>query len=56
MNDTHPVIAAIELLRQLLDIERLAYDQAWYIVTNTFAYTNHTVLPEALEKWSVNMI
>lgn len=56
MNDTHPVIAAIELLRQLLDIEGLGYDQAWYVVTNTFAYTNHTVLPEALEKWSVNMI
>jgi glycogen phosphorylase len=56
MNDTHPVIAAIELLRQLLDIELLGYDQAWYVVTNTFAYTNHTVLPEALEKWSVNMI
>jgi starch phosphorylase len=56
MNDTHPVIAAIELLRQLLDVEKLPYDQAWYVVTNTFAYTNHTVLPEALEKWSVNMI
>ena len=56
MNDTHPVIAAIELLRQLLDVEHLPYDQAWYVVTNTFAYTNHTVLPEALEKWSVNMI
>lgn len=56
MNDTHPVIAAIELLRQLLDVEGLGYDQAWFIVTNTFAYTNHTVLPEALEKWSVNML
>jgi glycogen phosphorylase len=56
MNDTHPVIAAIELLRQLVDVEKLPYDLAWHVVTNTFAYTNHTVLPEALEKWSVNML
>jgi len=56
LNDTHPAIAAIELLRILLDIEKLPYDQAWSIVTQTFAYTNHTVLPEALEKWSVNMM
>ena len=56
MNDTHPVIAAIELLRQLIDLHGLSYEQAWFVVTNTFAYTNHTVLPEALEKWSVNML
>lgn len=56
LNDTHPAIAAIELLRVLLDIERLPFDQAWSIVTGTVAYTNHTVLPEALEKWSVNML
>ncbi|TNV86445.1 hypothetical protein FGO68_gene14037 [Halteria grandinella] len=56
LNDTHPAIAAIELLRVLLDVERLPYDQAWMIVTGTFGYTNHTVLPEALEKWSVNML
>ena len=56
MNDTHPAIAAIELLRVLLDVEKLSYDQAWSVVTQTFAYTNHTVLPEALEKWSVNMM
>jgi starch phosphorylase len=40
----------------LLDEEKLSYDQAWDIVYNTFSYTNHTVLPEALEKWSVNLI
>ena len=56
MNDTHPAIAAIELLRILLDEEKLPYDQAWSIINQTFAYTNHTVLPEALEKWSVNMM
>ena len=56
LNDTHPAIAAIELLRVLLDVEKLNYDQAWSIVTQTFGYTNHTVLPEALEKWSVNMM
>jgi starch phosphorylase len=44
------------LLRILLDEERLTYDQAWDIVYNTFSYTNHTVLPEALEKWSVGLI
>jgi starch phosphorylase len=44
------------LLRILLDEEKLTYDQAWDIVYNTFSYTNHTVLPEALEKWSVGLI
>ena len=44
------------MLRILLDEERLTYDQAWDIVYNTFSYTNHTVLPEALEKWSVGLI
>ena len=43
-------------MRILLDEERLTYDQAWDIVYNTFSYTNHTVLPEALEKWSVGLI
>lgn len=44
------------MLRILIDEERLTYDQAWDIVYNTFSYTNHTVLPEALEKWSVGLI
>jgi len=56
LNDTHPAISTIELLRILLDEERLSYEEAWKVVYHTFAYTNHTVLPEALEKWSVALI
>ncbi|MBR2141933.1 glycogen/starch/alpha-glucan phosphorylase [Anaerovibrio sp.] len=55
INDTHPATAVAEMMRILVDEEKMEWEEAWDITTHTMAYTNHTILPEALEKWDIDL-
>ncbi len=55
MNDTHPTVAVAELMRILMDEEGLGWDEAWDVTTKCVAYTNHTIMAEALEKWPIEL-
>jgi starch phosphorylase len=56
LNDTHPVLTIPELMHILIDLEHLSWEEAWDVTVNTVGYTNHTILPEALEKWRVSLL